>query len=172
MKITAQKADITLLEVEAIVNPANSHVTMGGGLAGILRLKGGEEIRRQAQKQTPVPVGEAVVTGAGRLPCIQVIHAPTMEKPAMRIPIENVRLAMKAALKCAEENGVREVAVPGLGTGVGGVKPKDAAAVMVEEAGKHKPKTLQKIILVGYGQEMYQAFEKALKRRINIMDRA
>lgn len=103
MEIKVVKGDITKLEVEAIVNPANSNITMGGGLAGIIRRVGGEKIKKEAQKYIPVKVGDAVVTGAGRLPTKFVIHAPTMERPAMRVGKGNVQLAMRAILECAEK---------------------------------------------------------------------
>ena len=107
------------MKIEAIVNPANSYILMGGGLAGVIRRKGGPEIVEEAKKFVPVEVGKAVITGPGRLPCKFIIHAPTMREPAERIGAENVKKAMDAVLKCAEENGIEEVAVPGLGTGVG-----------------------------------------------------
>jgi O-acetyl-ADP-ribose deacetylase (regulator of RNase III) len=157
MKIEVVKADITRLDVEAIVNPANSRITMGGGLAGIIRSRGGEEIREEAQRHVPVPVGKAVVTGAGRLPCKYVIHAPTMERPAMKITAKNTELAMKAVLECAEENGISEVAVPGLGTGVGGVPLDDAARVMIGTAKGFRPGAVRKVIFVSYDDEFYEA---------------
>lgn len=162
MKIEVVRGDITKMEVEAIVNPANSHITMGGGLAGVIRRKGGEEIREEAQKFTPVEVGRAVLTKAGKLPCRFVIHAPTMERPAQKTTKEKVRLATKGILECAEKNGINEVAVPGLGTGVGGVPPKDAAKVMVEKIKNFPAKNVKKIILVGYSEELYHAFKEAI----------
>ncbi len=71
---------------------------------------------------------------AGRLPAGRVIHAPTMERPVQRKNPENVRLAMRAAMECVDRGGVRELVVPGLGTGVGGVPFDEAAKAMVTEA--------------------------------------
>lgn len=156
------KSDITNFGIEGIVNPANSSITMGGGLAGVIWRKGGDEIRKEAQKHTPVAVGEAVITGAGELPAKFVIHAPTMEKPAMKIPVENVRLAMRAVLECAEENNISEVAIPGLGTGVGGVSYSEAAQVIVDEVKKFKAKNLKKVILVAFNDELYKTFQNAM----------
>jgi O-acetyl-ADP-ribose deacetylase (regulator of RNase III) len=157
MELEILKADITKLNVVAIVNPANSRITMGGGLAGVIRSRGGDEIREEAQKHVPVPVGKAVVTGAGRLPCRYVIHAPTMERPAMKITAKNTELAMGAVLECADRNGIREVAVPGLGTGVGGVPLENAARVMIETAKGFKSDVVKKVILVSYDDEFYEA---------------
>lgn len=163
MKIEVLKGDITKLKVEAIANPANSRMTMGGGLSGIIRKVGGEEIRKEAQKFAPVSVGNAIVTGAGRLPCKFVIHAPTMERPAEKITSENTRLAMKAILECAEQQNIREIAVPGLGTGVGGVPYEEAAKVMVKTIKNSQTKMIQKIILVAYDECLYETFKRATK---------
>lgn len=159
MEIEIVKGDITKLKVEAIANPANSNMTMGGGLSGVILKAGGEEIEKEAQKLAPVKVGEAIVTGAGRLPAKYVIHAPTMEKPSMKVGKENVNLAMRAILKCADENGISEIAAPGLATGVGGVSYLDAAEAMVDEIKKFKGKDPQKVILVAYNDELYEAFK-------------
>ena len=160
MEIEVVKGDITEMKVEAIVNPANSYLFMGGGVAGVIRRKGGKEIEEEARKFAPLEVGKAVVTSAGKLPCKFVIHAPTMQRPAERINVENVRRAMRGILKCAEENEIKEVAVPGLGTGVGGVSPEEAARVMVEEIKSFGGDL--KVILVGYDERLYRAFRDAL----------
>ena len=97
MTLVVQKGDITELKVDAIVNPANSSGYMGGGVAGVIKRIGGFEIEKEAVSKAPIPVGDAVVTTAGKLPCKYVIHAPTMKQPAMRIGVENVRLATRAA---------------------------------------------------------------------------
>lgn len=164
MKVEVVQEDITQLEVEAIVNPANSGLIMGGGLAGIIKDKGGAEIEREAQRYAPVDVGKAVITAAGDLPSKHVIHAPTMENPAENIPPENAGKAMRGILECAEENGVREVAVPGLGTGVGGVSAEDAAREMVDALKEFEGENPERVILVGYGDELYKAFKSEKER--------
>jgi len=121
VRIVVLTGDITEQEVDAIVNPANSMLVMGGGVAGAIKRVGGKEIEDEAVKHAPVQVGEAVATGAGRLKAKYVIHAPTMERPAMRIGKRNVGLSVRGALKCAEGLKIRSMAFPGMGTGVGGL---------------------------------------------------
>ncbi len=168
VKITVEKGDITELEVDAIVNAANSMLIMGGGVAGAILKAGGREIQEEASKQAPVPVGKAVATKAGKLRAKYVIHAPTMEKPAMRVGKENIRWATRGALECAEQLEIGSVAFPGMGTGVGGVKPEEAAEVMVQEIKRHidKGATLKQIILVGFTEDLTQAFQHAVRRSI------
>ncbi|WP_456483355.1 macro domain-containing protein [Methanopyrus kandleri] len=167
IKVVVLRGDITELNADAIVNPANSRGVMGGGVAAAIKAKGGEEIEREAMEKAPIPVGEAVETTAGDLDAEYVIHAPTMERPAQRIGVENVRKATEAALRKAEELGVESVAFPGMGTGVGGVPYEDAAETMVEVIEKLAPEleSVRTVYLVGYEEELAEAFRRALERR-------
>jgi len=163
MKIEILRGDITELDVEAIVNPANSYLEMGGGLAGILRRKAGREVQEEALRKAPCPVGKAVATSAGNLKARYIIHAPTMKNPAEKISVENVKLAMKGILECAEQNNIKVVAIPGLGTGVGGVDEKEAAKAMVEAARNFDSDAIEKIIFVGYSDGLYRGFKDAIQ---------
>ncbi len=165
IKISLVHGDITKLNIEAIVNPANSYITMGGGLAGAIRRAGGDVIRKEAQKHVPVPIGKAVVTVGGNLPCRFVIHAPTMELPAQRTNIENVRKAVNAALACAEEHGIREIAISGLGTGVGGVDYGEAAKTIIEAIKNFKGTKLKRVVLIDIENKMYESFQMFLNKK-------
>lgn len=163
MKIKVIKGDITSLNVDAIVNAANSYGQMGGGVAGAIKKQGGIEIEKEAISKAPIPIGSAILTTAGKLKAKHVIHAPTMLQPASLIDINNVREATRAALKCADENNLKIIAIPSMGTGVGGVPKEKAAKAIVEEIKKFKAKSLKEVILVGYEEEMFREFEKAIK---------
>jgi len=165
MEVEIVLGDLRALAVEAVVNPANSLGLMGGGVAGALARAGGEEIEREARARAPIPVGEAIATGAGRLPFRRVVHAPTMERPAMATSPEKVRRAARAALLCAEEQGLRSLAIPGLGTGVGGVDPEEAAAAIVAEVAAFRGATLSKVVLCDLTPEMVEAFRLAWEER-------
>lgn len=156
--IIAKKGDITE-ECDAIVNPANSSGLMGGGVALAIKIKGGEEIEREAINKAPIQVGKAIFTTSGKLKCKYVIHSPTMQKPAMKIPLENVRLATKAALELARKLKIKSIAFPGMGTGVGGIKAKDGARVMIEECKKFKGLDIR---LIAFDDELYKAFKNYL----------
>lgn len=161
MPIFVEKGDITEIICDAIVNPANSFGYMGGGVAGAIKRAGGVEIEKEAVSKAPIPVGSAITTNAGKLKCKYVIHAPTMKYPAMRINIENVKLATKAALETALRAGVKTIAIPGMGTGVGGVSIDEAAEAMIN-IGKEYSDKFEKIIFVGFNDELVKAFEKYL----------
>ena len=159
MSIVVKRGDLTQISCGAIVNPANSFGYMGGGVAGAIKRIGGIEIEKEAVSKAPIPVGTAVETTAGNLPCKYVIHAPTMEQPAMRIGIENVKLATKAALELGVELNLKTIAIPGMGTGVGGVPVEDAAKAISGIAKEFENK-FEKIILIDRNQDMIESFEQ------------
>jgi O-acetyl-ADP-ribose deacetylase (regulator of RNase III) len=161
MAIQVKQGDITKIKCDAVVNPANSQGFMGGGAAGALKRAGGDIIEQQAVQQAPIPVGTAIATSAGNLPCKYVIHAPTMEQPAMRIIVDNVEKATRAALKLARDLGIQSIAIPGMGTGVGGVSEADAAKVMIKAVEEFEHDFID-IILLDRNQTMINAFTKFL----------
>lgn len=167
-KITVVTGDITKLEVDAIVNPANSQLIMGGGVAGAILRAGGAQIQREALRKVPVQIGEAVATTAGKLKAKYVIHAPTMTRPASATNKENVRLATKAALRCASQLCLSNVAFPGMGTGVGGLNTEEASKTMIAEIKKNIElgTSLNKVILVGFGTDLTQAFLRTLEKNL------
>jgi len=165
MDIKVVKGSITDVDAEVIVNPANSKGLMGGGVAGVIKRFGGEEIEKEAVEKAPIPVGSAILTTAGKLKFKGVIHAPTMEEPAMPSSEEKVRKATRAALELADKECFKSVAIPGMGTGVGGVPKEIAAKAMVEEIRKFEPKCLEKVILVDIDEEMVESWERVLGLR-------
>lgn len=165
LQIRLVQGDLSELATEGVVNPANSSGEMGGGVAGILRRKGGSMIEKEAMQKAPIPIGTAVATTAGTLPCRFVIHAPTMNRPAERTDADRIARATQGALECADSLGLKQIAFPGMGTGVGRVPPQVAAETMVRVLENYRPRALQGITLVAFNQETKEAFERALLRK-------
>jgi O-acetyl-ADP-ribose deacetylase len=163
MQVHLAKSDITDMAVDAVVSPANSLGIMGGGVAAALSRKGGPLIQREAMSLAPIAVGAAVVTNAGRLWAKNVIHAPTMEEPGQKVVVESVRRAMRAALLAAAQRGFEVIAVPGLGTGLGGADPADAARAMVNELRAHRQATPSTVWLVDTNDQILAHLEEALQ---------
>ena len=163
--ITIVRGDITQSQAEAIVNPANSRLIMGGGVAGAIRRAGGPTIEKEALQSAPIGIGDATATNAGKLAARYVIHAPTMPLPAMSTDLESVEKATSAALRVAKNLGLSSIAVPGMGTGVGGVPVNDAAQTMVRAIRNHllEGTTLRHIFLVSIDRDLIRAFESALR---------
>ncbi|MEM4389555.1 MAG: macro domain-containing protein [Candidatus Micrarchaeia archaeon] len=164
MKIDVLRGDITRVECDALVNPANSACRMGGGVALAIRQAGGEEIEREAVAKAPVPVGKAVATTAGKLPAKFVLHAPTMRTPG-KTDVAAVRKAVKAALELACELRLGTIAFPGMGTGVGGVPLDEAARAMVEEIVGWKEDFPKRVLLVARDEALARAFGNAVKAK-------
>ncbi len=168
LEIVVMRGDITEVEADAIVVPANSRLIMGGGVAGAVKRKGGAEIEREAMSKGPVPVGGAVTTGAGALKARFVIHAPTMERPAGETDPNKVYLATQAAVKEALRLGVKTIAFPGMGTGVGGLNPLVAARQMVKailETTGGRVQPLERVYLVAFDRELEDAFKAAVEEQ-------
>ena len=162
-KITLYRGDITQLDADAIVNAANNHLWMGSGVAGAIKRAGGVEIEREAMSKGPIAVGEAVVTGAGRLKARCVIHAAAMGQD-LRADAEKIRAATVNSLKRADELELKRIALPALGTGVGGFSYSRAAEVMIKAIGAHLAgqTTLEEVVLALYSQAAYDVFATEL----------
>ena len=162
MKIDVVKGSILDADVQVIVNAANSLGLMGGGVAGAIKRAAGTMVEREAVKDAPIRVGKAILTSGGNTRFKGIIHAPTMPEPGRHIPVQNVVLATKAALTLADEKGFESVAIPGMGTGVGGVSHADAAKAMVETVQVFAPRTLKSVMLVDVDPEMVAAWRECL----------
>ncbi len=163
--IKSIKGDITELEFDAIVNAANSKLSMSAGVAGVIKKKGGPSIEEEATAKGPIPVGEAVVTGAGQLKARHVIHAAAMGEDLVT-DADKVRSATRNALLRAEEIGLKSIAFPALGTGVGGLDYDLAARVMVCEARRHvaRGSSLEQIAFVLFEEYIYSSFNRMTER--------
>lgn len=156
--------DLTEQAVDAIVNAANSALAHGGGVAGAIVRRGGVEIQSESSGKAPVAVGDAVVTGAGRLPCRYVIHAvgPRWGEGAEE---SKLRSAVRNALGRAEELSLDSVAIPAISTGIFGYPKAEGCAVIVEEVVTHLRQaggTLQLVRLVSIDRETASHFVAAL----------
>ena len=162
MKIVVEKRSLLELNVDAIVNPANSKGEMGGGVAGVIKKQGGSQIEKEAMAQAPIAIGEAILTSAGKLACKFVIHSPTMEKPAEKTTAEKVFRAATAAIELAKKKGIKSLAFPGMGTGVGRLSPEDSAKAMVDAIRNFGDKKIDTVYLVDLNDEMVSAFKKTV----------
>ena len=153
--------DIAELEVDAVANAANDHLWMGAGVAGALKRAGGEEIEREAVAQGPIEIGDAVATGAGRLPARWVVHAAVMGQD-LRTSEAAIRSATRRTLEVADSLGAESVALPAFGTGVGGFPLDECARIMVEEARAFDGTSLRRVVFAVYGDEAEAAFSNAL----------
>jgi O-acetyl-ADP-ribose deacetylase (regulator of RNase III) len=125
--------DITGRDVDAIVNAANSHLQHGGGVAGAIVRKGGQVIQDESDKIGFVPVGNAAITTAGRLPSKFVIHAvgPRMGEGDEDSKLKN---AVINTLKLASDKGLKSVSMPAISSGIFGFPKDRCAEILVGES--------------------------------------
>lgn len=130
------QGDITTLRVDAIVNAANSSLAGGGGVDGAVHRAGGPEIMRELHEQyRGCPTGQAVLTGAGKMPADAVIHAvgPRWRGGEHAEP-EQLASAYRSAFDIAREHGFSSVAAPSISTGIYGFPVERAAPIALAEA--------------------------------------
>lgn len=163
IKISVIQGDIAEQEVDAIVNAANNHLWMGAGVAGAIKRKGGTEIEKEAMKKGPIPVGEAVVTKAGKLKAKYVIHAAVMGQDLVTKE-EYIRNATLNSLKRAEELKIESIAFPAFGTGVGGFPVDKCARIMLEGVKdfSRKAEYLKEVLFVLFDKKSYDIWSVRL----------
>jgi O-acetyl-ADP-ribose deacetylase len=164
-KIQFLKGDITEMAVDAIVNAANTDLTLDAGLAGAIRRKGGARIQEECERLAPIRLATAVVTTAGNLRAHFVIHAAVL-RPGEKATAESIRLATRQCLMRAEEKTIKSLAFPALGTGVGGFPLQECAQVMIKAVLEHvKVRTsLEKIYFVLFDDEALKLFEETYQQ--------
>jgi O-acetyl-ADP-ribose deacetylase (regulator of RNase III) len=163
------KGDITELDVDCIVNAANSMLKMGGGVAGAIRRKGGQKIQEECDdiisKRGPIPVGEAAITSGGNLKAKYVIHAvgPIYGEGN---EVEKLKNATLNSLKLAEKHDISSIAFPAISTGYFGLpKDKCAEAMIPAVLSYAKEGTrLKRIIFCLYDDETFNIFKDHLER--------
>jgi O-acetyl-ADP-ribose deacetylase (regulator of RNase III) len=148
------EGDISTFQGDAIVNAANNHLRLGTGVAGAIAARGGGVIQEECdeilRRDGPLRVGGAAITGAGSLQARYVIHAAAMGD--LPVSPESIRDATRSALELAQEHGVRSLAFPILGTGVGGFPFSEAARIMAQEIKDFisPDSALETIVFYGY----------------------
>ena len=159
-RVTIELGDIAQATTEAVVNAANNELWMGSGVAGALRRAGGAVIEQEAVKQGPINVGDAVLTSAGSLPALYVIHAAAMAPGRPATP-ESVAKATSSSLQLCVEQNVDSIAFPALGTGVGGLSLSDCAKHMFEAVRDHcfnhaRPEEISFVLFGNNALEIFQ----------------
>ena len=159
--ITVRQGDITTFAGDAVVNAANNHLVLGAGVAGAIRRAGGPSIQEECDRHGRILVGQAAITGAGALPARWVIHAAAMgDEP---VSARSIRESTIASLALAAAHGVRRIAFPVLGSGIGGFGFTEAATVMRDAiADSAEAPALEEIVFYEFSPEQARELERVM----------
>jgi O-acetyl-ADP-ribose deacetylase (regulator of RNase III) len=159
-KIVIKKGDITVEDVDVIVNAANTSLLGGGGVDGAIHRAAGPSVLEECRKIGGCATGEAVITDAGDLKAKKIIHTPG--------PVwhggdrgESVKLAScyENSFRLAKENGLKTIAFPAISTGVYRY-PIDKATWIAIEEGIRARGDFDEIRYVCFSDEDYEVYKK------------
>ncbi|NUU65390.1 O-acetyl-ADP-ribose deacetylase [Enterobacteriaceae bacterium BIT-l23] len=168
-RIEIIQGDITQVNAEAIVNAANSSLMGGGGVDGAIHRAAGPELlsecREVRQRHGECPTGQAVITGAGKLPASAVVHAvgPVWHGGEAG-EAELLASAYRNSLQLVSDNSLRSVAFPNISTGVYGY-PKALAAEVAWRAVSDFLRTHplpEQVYFVCYDEENTRLYQRLL----------
>ncbi|HHE41795.1 MAG TPA: O-acetyl-ADP-ribose deacetylase [Dehalococcoidia bacterium] len=171
-RIVLTKGDITQMEVDAIVNAANSSLMGGGGVDGAIHRAGGstikEECRRYVESHGQLPPGHAMVTTAGRMAARYVIHTvgPVWHGGSQR-EAETLASAYRESLRAAEERHLSTVAFPSISTGAYGYPVDRAARVAIDTVAEflaREATTVNTVTFVLFDEPTLRSYEAAMGR--------
>jgi O-acetyl-ADP-ribose deacetylase (regulator of RNase III) len=155
--------DLTALDVDAFVFYAESSLALGSGYGTAISGRGGPGIQKELDGLAPVAMGEAVVSGGGKLKARYIIHAvgPKFQEPDLE---GKLRTTMRSSLARAEEKPIRRLAFPAMGAGYYGIAADLCARVMLEQIKRHAQgaTALEEITICVLDSRQQEAFRSRL----------
>ncbi|HVU78606.1 MAG TPA: O-acetyl-ADP-ribose deacetylase [Gaiellaceae bacterium] len=162
-EIDAVRGDITLADVDAIVNAANSSLLGGGGVDGAIHRAGGPAILAECRLLGGCETGDAKATTAGELPARYVIHTVgPIWRGGSAGEAELLASCHRRSLEVARELGARSVAFPAISCGIFGYPIPQAARIAVDTVREHAH-DLDLVRFVLFNDETHAAFATALR---------
>lgn len=169
MKLKVLQADITTVEVDVIVNAANTSLLGGGGVDGAIHRKGGVEILEACRKiratQGKCNPGEAVITTAGNLTAKYVIHTvgPVWNNGG-KDKEETLSKCYSNSLRLAVEHNCKTIAFPNISTGIYKF-PKELAANIAIHTVTNDPNLthMKEVLFVCYDELNFKIYQKIIK---------
>jgi O-acetyl-ADP-ribose deacetylase (regulator of RNase III) len=162
------EGDLTQQDVDAIVNAANNDLELGGGVAGAIARAGGPTIQAECRAIGPIAVGDAAITGGGKLTARFVIHAASMRLGG-RTDADSLRRSTRRSLEVANQRRLRSIAFPAVGTGIARFPLDECARIMIEEVATHAQTgtTLKEVRFVLLGADAEAAFRREAERQLS-----
>ena len=164
-KIEIARGDITKVNVDAIVNAANTTLLGGGGVDGAIHRGAGPELLAECTSLGGCPPGEARITRGYRLPARFVIHTVgPIWRGGTRSEPETLANCYRTSLQLAVENGIKTIAFPAISCGAYGYPISDAARVAVRSTQEFlaADDKIEKVVFVLWGEDIYDAYRQLL----------
>jgi O-acetyl-ADP-ribose deacetylase (regulator of RNase III) len=154
--------DITTLDVDAIVNAANSGLRGGGGVDGAIHRAAGPELSEAERKLGGCPTGEARITAGFKLPACWIIHAVGPRwKGGEKGEAEKLKGCYEMSFQLARENGIKTVAFPCISTGVYGYPKRPATEIALGVMREHE-QSFEKVIVCCFSGEDEKIYQELL----------
>ena len=165
LTIRALLADITTLEVDAVVNAANSALVGGGGVDGAIhRATGAEELAAACSVLGGCEPGNAKATPAFRLPARFIIHTVgPVWRGGDHGEVDVLGSCYRRSIEVADELGARSIAFPAISTGAFGFPEEQAAQIAVDTL-RSVHTSVQQVLLVAFDRHVLQCLERTLTR--------
>ncbi|SAK43179.1 appr-1-p processing domain-containing protein [Caballeronia fortuita] len=164
-RLEALKADITTLEVDAIVNAANKSLLGGGGVDGAIHRKAGKGLLRECETLGGCETGDAKITGGHDLPARHVIHAvgPRWSGGKKNEP-ELLANCYRRSLQLAHEAGCASIAFPAISCGIYHFPPEQAVKIAVRTVIDTLPSTpsVQHVVFACFQDDMLALYRAEL----------
>ena len=163
-QIDIREADITRLEVDAIVNAANEQLAPGAGVCGAIHAAAGPELAAECAAIGHCPTGEARLTRGYALPARYVIHAVgPVWHGGDRNEAALLAGCYRNSIRLAEAQGLTSIAFPAISCGIFGYPLDAAASVAIEAtlAALHDCETLERVVFACFSPEIKAAFKQA-----------